>query len=192
MKRLPSFASLFLSSSLCLAVTSVVLMSGALCASAAEVASVPTAEATVINSIWSSVMPVIVLLISTLGPLAGGYIVTQIISLLGITNQTKKLDVEKQLRDVLHFCAVNALKFAFTKAKLPLDAELSASVISDALFYIKDKNPDTVAALGLNDADLTHILQARASDVASTSSGSIVLGEAIALPGAALPAAAAA
>ncbi len=127
---------------------------------------VPTTEASVVAAILSTVMPIIVLLISTLGPAAGTYIIAQIIGFLGITNQNKKLEVEGKLRDVLHFCMVNALKFAYTKAGLPLGSALSPAVISDALFYVKDKNPGTVAALGLNDTDLEHILLTKFSEVA--------------------------
>lgn len=131
-------------------------------------AVVPSTEASIVSSILSTTMPIIILLISTLGPVAGAYIVKQIISFLGVTNQTKKIEVEAKLRDVLHFCAANALKYAFTKAGLPLDSALSPSVISDALFYINNKNPDTVATLGLTDDDLTHILLTKAAEVAAS------------------------
>lgn len=97
-------------------------------------------------------------LIETLAAIAVTWIIGQVIQLLGITDQAKRLQVEGQLRDALHFAAENGLKYAFAKLGVPPSLAASAGVIADAIAYVKDKNPDTVAAFGLDDQALEHII----------------------------------
>lgn len=96
------------------------------------------------------------------------WIIGQIIRLLGITDQAKRLQVEGQLRDALHFAAENGLKYAFAKLGVPPTLTASASVIADAIAYVKDKNPDTVAAFGLDDAALEHIILSKLPSLAQS------------------------
>lgn len=86
------------------------------------------------------------------------WIIGQVIRLLGITDQATRLKVEGQLRDALHFAAENGLKYAFARLGLPPSLQASASIIADAIAYVKDKNPDAVAAFGLDDQALEHII----------------------------------
>ncbi|MGN6777588.1 hypothetical protein [Rhizobium sp.] len=86
------------------------------------------------------------------------WVIAQIIRLLGITDQATRLKVEGQLRDALHFAAENGLKYAFAKVGAPPTLAASATIIADAIAYVKTKNPDTVAALGVDDQALEHII----------------------------------
>lgn len=97
------------------------------------------------------------------------WIISQVIRLLGITDQATRLKVEGQLRDALHFAAENGLKYAFAKLGVPPSLAASASVIADAITYVKDKNPDTVAALGVDDEALKHIILSKLPALATAS-----------------------
>lgn len=108
-------------------------------------------------------------LVEALAAAAVTWIITQIIRLLGITDQATRLKVEGQLRDALHFAAENGLKYAFAKLGLPPSLQASASIIADAIAYVKDKNPDAVAAFGLDDQALEHIILSKLPSLASSS-----------------------
>lgn len=98
--------------------------------------------------------------------LAVTWIIGQIIKLLGITDQATRLKVEGQLRDALHFAAENGLKYAFAKLGAQPSLAASANVIADAIAYVKDKNPGTLAALGVNDQALEHIILSKLPSLA--------------------------
>jgi hypothetical protein len=117
-------------------------------------ASVPADNQSLIAVIISYGLPFVEALLSVLVT----WIITQIIRLLGITDQSTRLKVEGQLRDALHFAAENGLKYAFAKLGAPPSLAASASVIADAIAYVKAKNPGTVAALGVDDQALEHII----------------------------------
>jgi hypothetical protein len=95
------------------------------------------------------------------------WVIAQIIRLLGITDQATRLKVEGQLRGALHFAAENGLKYAFAKLGAPPSLAASAGVIADAITYVKDKNPDTVAALGVDDEALKHIILSKLPSLVS-------------------------
>ncbi len=97
-------------------------------------------------------------LVEALAAAAVTWIIGQIIRLLGITDQATRLKVEGQLRDALHFAAENGLKYAFAKLGVPASLAASATVIADAIAYVRDKNPDAVATFGLDDKALEQII----------------------------------
>lgn len=114
----------------------------------------PSVGQSLIAAIISYGFPLVEALLSVLAT----WIITQIIRLLGITDQATRLKVEGQLRDALHFAAENGLKYAFAKLGAPPSLAVSASIIADAIAYVKSKNPETVAALGVDDQALEHII----------------------------------
>ncbi|NLS00197.1 hypothetical protein HGP17_25510 [Rhizobium sp. P38BS-XIX] len=117
-------------------------------------AAAPADNSTLINVLVSYGVPLVEAVLSVLVTWA----ITKVIQLLGITDQATRLKVAGQLRDALHFAAENGLKYAFAKLGAPPSLAASASVIADAIAYVKSKNPDTVAALGVDDQALEHII----------------------------------
>lgn len=125
----------------------------------------PADSQSLIAVIMSYGLPFVEALLSVLVTWA----IAQIIRLLGITDQATRLKVEGQLRDALHFAAENGLKYAFAKLGLPPSLQASASIIADAIAYVKAKNPDAVAAFGLDDQALEHIILSKLPSLASSS-----------------------
>ncbi|MDL2401270.1 hypothetical protein [Rhizobium mayense] len=99
--------------------------------------------------------------------LAGAWIVKEIISLLGLFKITASQDVERNLRDVLHFAAENGLKFAFAKAGLPPSVNPTADVIADAMFYVQGHAPDALDKLSVDEEALHRLILSKLPEMAS-------------------------
>jgi hypothetical protein len=140
------------------------LFCAALYCRADDAAAVLTEPSTVAY-VWNLIAPVMAVVVSVFGPITGSYLVVQLISLLKITDQAKRVEVEQQLRWALHTAAESGLKYAFAKAGIPPSASPTAGVIADALFYVQGKNPDAVAAFDLDEDDLKHIILSKIPDL---------------------------
>lgn len=116
--------------------------------------------------IWQIVQPVVVMFLSTVVPAFGIWLAAQVSSLLKITDEKRKLEVEAQLRNALHESAINALKYALNKVGSPsISGQLSQEVIETAIGYVRDKNPETLEKLGVREGSLEQIILSKVQDV---------------------------
>ncbi|MBN7804924.1 hypothetical protein JZX86_06035 [Agrobacterium rosae] len=116
--------------------------------------------------LWTIVQPVVVLLVSTVGPVLVTWIAARIISLLKVTDEKQRVDIETNLRNALHQSALNAMKYAFTKAGLPvLGGVVNPSLIAEAITYVTEKNPDALKKLGVDHKALEEIIVSKIPEV---------------------------
>jgi len=136
-------------------------------AGAAVAADTPAiAPSSIYYDLWTIVQPIVVLLVSTVGPVLAAWIGARVISLLKITDQKQQLDMEIALRDALHKSAANALKYALTKTGgMGIGDELTQGVLREAANYVKEKNPDAIAKLGVSENALMEIITSKAADI---------------------------
>jgi hypothetical protein len=113
------------------------------------------------TSFLSAILPPILDLAVTVLAAGGAWLVERLVRLTGVDTEAKRLDVEAKLREALHFAAENGLRFALTKAGMPTIAEPTAEIIANAIFYVTDKNPDTIRKLGVNGDALEDIIRAK-------------------------------
>ncbi|MVA26884.1 hypothetical protein V6582_14820 [Agrobacterium vitis] len=138
--------------------TAALLFCLAVIAFAAAPALASTADTSYITDLLSAILPPVFSLAITLIATAGAWLVSRLVGLIGISDTAKRLEVEAKLRDCLHFAAENGLRFALTKAGLPAVAGPAAAVVADAMFYVREKNPQTLEKLGVNDKALEDII----------------------------------
>lgn len=111
---------------------------------------------------WTIMQPVIVLLVSTVGPVLVTWISARVISLLKITDEKQRIEIESKLRDALHQSAANAVRFALAKAGVVhIGGQVSEAIIADAARYVIEKNPDAIAKLGVNAKALNEIIMSK-------------------------------
>ena len=116
---------------------------------------------------WTIVQPVAVLLVSTAGPVLVGWISARLISLLKITDEKQRIDIESKLRDALHQSAANAVRFALAKAGvIHVGGQVSEAIIADAARYVIEKNPDAIEKLGVNTKALNEIIMSKLPELA--------------------------
>lgn len=114
--------------------------------------------------LWSIVQPVVVLLVSTVGPVLVTWISARLISLLKVSDEAKKAEVEARLREALHQSAMNALKYAMTKYGAG-SAAASATLMAEAVRYVEDKNPEALLKLNVNREGLRDIIMSKIPDL---------------------------
>jgi hypothetical protein len=122
------------------------------------------ARSSIWYDLWVIVQPIVVLFVSTVGPVLATWIAAQIISLLKVSDQAKQVEIETNLRNALHQSAVNALKFAIAKANIA-PAAVGAEVISDAIRYVEEKNPDALKKLDVPTEALREIIMSKIPDL---------------------------
>ncbi|QND45216.1 hypothetical protein HB780_05530 (plasmid) [Rhizobium lusitanum] len=150
------------------------LLIGAICVYAQDATPVATSSG-LLDLVLSHVVDVVYAAIAAVV----GWLISKIVALLGITDQATRLKVEGQLRDALHFCAENALKYAFAKLGLPPSLTPSPEVLADAIAYVQSNNPDTIKALGVTEQALKQIILSKVPTIASwTALATPLIGEA--------------
>lgn len=116
--------------------------------------------------VWTIVQPIAVLFVSTVGPLLVTWISARLIALLKVTDEKQRAEIEAKMRDALHQSAMNAIRFAFTKAGMPSVAgQMNDTVLNEAVAYVTDKNPDALKKLGVNNKALRDILLSKIPEV---------------------------
>lgn len=116
---------------------------------------------------WTIVQPVIVLFVSTVGPVLVTWISARVISLLKITDEKQRIDIESKLRDALHQSATNAVRFALAKAGvIHVGGQVSEAIIADAARYVIEKNPEAIEKLGVNGKALNEIIMSKLPELA--------------------------
>lgn len=114
--------------------------------------------------VWNIVQPLVVLLVSTVGPVLATWIAARLIALLKVNDEKQKLEIEAKLRDALHQSAANALKFAFAKSGVSAVA-ITGAVMGEAIRYVEEKNPDALVKLGVHQDALRDIILSKVPDL---------------------------
>lgn len=115
---------------------------------------------------WTIVQPVVVLLVSTVGPVLVTWIAARLIALLKVTDEKQRVEIEAKLRDALHQSALNAMKYAFAKAGLPaIVGVISPGLVAEAVTYVTEKNPDALKKLGVDNKALEEIILSKIPEV---------------------------
>jgi hypothetical protein len=120
-----------------------------------------TADTSSTSGFLSAILPPILDLAVTVLATGGAWLVGRLIRLTGVDTEAKRLDVEGKLREALHFAAENGLRFALTRAGMPAIAQPTADIIADAMFYVMNKNPETLDKLGVSISGLEDIIHAK-------------------------------
>ncbi|CDN95934.1 hypothetical protein [Agrobacterium tumefaciens] len=124
------------------------------------------APSSVWYEVWTIVQPVVVLLVSTVGPVLATWIATKLISLLNVTNEKQRVEIEAKLREALHQSAANAIRFALSKAELPnVRGVLNDTILAEASKYVIEKNPEALEKLGVDTKGLEEIILSKLPDL---------------------------
>lgn len=125
-------------------------------------------EQSIINDIWQIVQPLVVLFVSIVGPVLVTWISSRVLAVLKVQDEKQKLEIEAKLREALHQSALNALKYAVTKTGVPLGVIGGAGgvTIDAAADYVRQKNPEALAKLGVSSDALKEIIMSKVPDVA--------------------------
>jgi hypothetical protein len=125
---------------------------------------------TFLVELWAIVQPIVVLLVSVVGPVLVAWIGARLASLLKIADENQRKDLEQKFSDALHQSALNALKFSMSKlgVSLPTQLDVRSPVVKEAIDYVRSKNPDAVDAFRLTNTQLAEIIMSKAPDVLAT------------------------
>lgn len=117
--------------------------------------------------VWTIVQPVVVLLISIVGPALVTWLSVRLGALLKISDEKQRVEIEAGLRKALHEAALNALKYAAVKSGFPLSiGGVGGQVLDIAADYVREKNPDALAKLGVDNKTLKDIIMSKVPEVA--------------------------
>lgn len=121
---------------------------------------------------WTIVQPVVVLLVSTVGPVLVTWIAARLIALLKVTDEKQRVEIEAKLRDALHQSAANALRFALSKAGLPnVGGVISDTLLAEAAKYVVEKNPEALQKLGVDAKALDEIILSKLPELIQHTKG---------------------
>ncbi|MDH1271642.1 hypothetical protein N5C81_29065 [Rhizobium pusense] len=120
--------------------------------------------------VWTIVQPVVVLLVSTVGPVLVTWISARLIELLNVTNEKQRVEIEAKLRDALHQSAANALRFALSRAGVPhgviqIGGTVNDAVLREAANYVVEKNPEALQKLGVDNKALREIILSKTPEI---------------------------
>jgi hypothetical protein len=117
--------------------------------------------------LWTIVQPVVVLLVSTVGPALVAWLSVRLIALLDISDEKQRVEIEARLRLALHESAINALKYAVMRTGLPLAVgNVPGQVLDAAIEYVAQKNPESLERLGVDLSGLQDIIMSKVPEVA--------------------------
>lgn len=120
--------------------------------------------------VWTIVQPIVVLLVSTVGPVLVTWIAARLIALLKVTDEKQRVEIEAKLREALHQSAANALRFALSRAGVPHGVIQIGGVINDTILveaskYVIEKNPEALQKLGVDSKGLEEIILSKLPDL---------------------------
>ncbi len=117
------------------------------------------APSSVWYEVWTIVQPIVVLLVSTVGPVLVTWIAARLIALLKVTDEKQRVEIESKLREALHQSAANAIRFALSKARLPnVGGVINDTILAEARKYVVEKNPEALEKLGVDGKGLEEII----------------------------------
>ncbi|WP_107342005.1 hypothetical protein [Agrobacterium pusense] len=128
------------------------------------------APSSVWYEVWTIVQPVVVLLVSTVGPVLVTWIAARLIALLKVTDEKQRVEIEAKLREALHQSAANAIRFALSKAGVPhgvirIGGAINDAVLAEAAKYVAEKNPEALQKLGVDSKGLEEIILSKLPDL---------------------------
>lgn len=124
------------------------------------------APSSVWYEVWTIVQPIVVLLVSTVGPVLVTWIAARLIALLKVTDEKQRVEIEAKLREALHQSAANAVRFALAKAGVVhVGGRVSDALISEAAKYVIEKNPEAMQKLGVGTKGLEEIILSKLPDL---------------------------
>jgi len=120
-----------------------------------------------LREIYGVFSPILQLLVMTVGPVLVTWISVKIAAVLNVKQEADRAALEKALRDAIHASSQNAWLYALKKLGLSFndirglgDNQL-VDTLRTAKEYVKDKNPEGLAKLGVSDKQLEDILLAK-------------------------------
>lgn len=132
----------------------------------AQAGASPAESGGILADVWEILLPLVTLLVSTVGPVLVGWIAARLIAVLQITDENARKELEARLRDALHAAALNGLKYAVTRLGLSGSIlTVNDPVVRDAVEYVISKNPDTVIQLGIGENDIAEVVLSKVPDV---------------------------
>lgn len=126
------------------------------------------ARSSILYDVWSIVQPLVVLLVSTVGPVLVTWLAARLLALMKISDEKQRLEIEAKLRDALHQSAANALKFAMAKTGVPAGA-IGGAVMAEAMRYVEEKNPEALSKLDVHPDALRDIILSKVPDIVRSS-----------------------
>lgn len=114
------------------------------------------------------VLPVAVMAFSTAGTILVPALVYKLVSWLNIKEDVKRKELEEKWVATLHAAGANGLKVAMARLGMGTTAitgKVSAEALSMAVNYVKSKNPETVAKLGVSEKDITDVILSKVPDL---------------------------
>lgn len=114
--------------------------------------------------LWTIVQPLVVLFVSIVGPVMVTWISARVLSFLKVADEEKRIEIEAKLRDALHQSALNAVKFAVGKAG-GSSVVATGNVITEAIGYVQEKNPEGLQKLGVSETALRDIILSKLPDL---------------------------
>ena len=124
------------------------------------------APSSVWYEVWTIVQPIVVLLVSTVGPILATWIAARLIALLKVADEKQRVEIEAKLRDALHQSAANAIRFALSKAGLPnVGGVINDTILAEASKYVIEKNPEALEKLGVDGKGLEEIILSKLPDL---------------------------
>ena len=128
-----------------------------------------------LRSIWPVIEPLVMTLLTIVGPALVTWLSVRIVGLLKIKEDTQKAEVEQKMRDALHLSAENAIKLIIGQAlssgvtSSPLEAIKNLSrdegALNKVINYVQDKNPDAVKTFELTGKGILDIAISKIPDV---------------------------
>jgi hypothetical protein len=115
-------------------------------------------EDNLLNSALSITRPIIELAVTLFAPILIGWLSVKLAAVLNIKEEKDKVALERSLRDALHASALNALSFALQRAGVNAS---TAALLKEAVGYVKDKNPEALTKLGVDDLQLREIIMSK-------------------------------
>lgn len=130
------------------------------------------APSSVWYEVWTIVQPVVVLLVSTVGPVLVTWIAARLIALLKVTDEKQRVEIEAKLREALHQSAANAIRFALSKAGLPnVGGVINDTILAEARKYVVEKNPEALEKLGVDGKGLEEIILSKLPELIHQTKG---------------------
>lgn len=115
--------------------------------------------------LWTNLVPLLVTIGTPIAMAIGAWISVKLSNLLSKNDEVARLKIEGEIRNALHAAALNGLKYAMTRAGIPKGETPTATVIAEAIDYIRTKSPDTAKQAGADDVALEQIILSKFPDV---------------------------
>lgn len=128
------------------------------------------APSSVWYEVWTIVQPVVVLLVSTVGPILATWIAARLIAFIKVADEKQRVEIEAKLREALHQSAANAIRFALSKAGVPhgvirIGGAINDAILAEAAKYVAEKNPEALQKLGVDAKGLEEIILSKLPDL---------------------------